>query len=372
MKRILTIFFALLFIAVICPCVSAEGQSDELDRLKQQIDDRLQNAADSDTSEEIRDMGVTPSDSEGISNIDPKEFFAMLWDKLKCSLSVPLVMLGRILAVSLICVAIEMISSEGTIAKSFSSLSTICVITVIADSLSGSFEALRSSIETINGFMITYIPVFTAVTTAGGHAVTAGAYSASTVLVCEVAELLESRLLLPFLSVITAITIVAAIDPKLKISGAADSVRRLTTWLLATVMLVFVGLMSIQGVTGNATDGLVSRTLRFAASSFIPVIGGSVSDAFLAVKSGVGVIKAAVGGFGLLAVFLIAIRPFLLIVSMKLTLWAAAIVNELLGLQKISVLLKSINSVLSIGVSILIAITSAFLIATAAVMSAAV
>ena len=71
----------------------------------------------------------------------------------------------------------------------------------------------------------------------------------------------------------------------------------------------------------------------------------------------------------MLAVFLIAARPFISIFSMKLALWAGRIVNELLGLRQTAEFLKSINSELSIAVSILISISAAFLIATAAVLS---
>ena len=369
MKKTAAIMIVAVMFILFCPCVYAQQNSDDLDRLRQQIDSRLQNAADSDTNYELREMGITPTDEKGIASLDIKGFFAMLWEKFLSSLSVPLVMLGRILAVTLIYSAAELLSTEGKLGETFGTISIICVITVMAEAVSSSFEALRSSIETINEFMIAYIPIYSAVTTAGGHAATAGAYSASTVLICEAAEMIASRLLIPFLSAVTAISVISAIDPKLKITSAADSIRKLTTWLLATVMLVFVGLMTIQGVTGSSADSLVSRTLRFAASSFIPVIGGSVSDAFLAVKSGMGVIKAAVGGFGLIAVFLIAVRPFMLLISMKLTLWAGRIANEMLGLTRAAAFLKSIDAVLSIGVSILIAITSAFLIATAAVMS---
>lgn len=360
----------MLVMCLICPTAFAEGESDEFLQLKEEIDYRLQNALDEDTAEELDSAGVTPSDSTGLTGLDQRSFFADLWDKFRDSLAQPLVMLGRILAVSLIYSAMTLLSpGGGGMEGHFGTVCVICVITVMADALSSSFEALQNSINAINTFMISYIPVFAAVTTAGGHAATAGVYSASTILVCEAAELIAARLLIPFLSSVTAITIVSSIDPQLKISGVADSIRKLTTWLLATVMLVFVGLLTIQGVTGSSADTLTSRTLRFAASSFVPVIGGSVSDAFLAVKSGMGVIRSAVGGFGMLAVFLIAVRPFMLLFSMKLALWAGRIANELLGLQRTADLLRSVNSVLSIGVSILIAITSAFLIATAAMMA---
>ena len=54
---------------------------------------------------------------------------------------------------------------------------------------------------------------------------------------------------------------------------------------------------------------------------------------------------------------------------MKLTIWAGRLANELLGQQRMAEFFKSINSVLSIGASILIAITAAFIIATAALLA---
>lgn len=370
MKNILTVIITFLMVIVFCPHVYAEMNNKQLDDLKYKIEERISSALDDDTESELRDAGITPTDIDSLTELDQRSFFASLWDKFTEMLTKPLVMLGRILAVSLIYSAMNMLCTENSeLTDVFGTLCVICVVTVMAESLSDSFERLQNSVNSINTFMISYIPIFSAVTTAGGHAATAGVYSASTVLVCEAAELISSKLLIPLLSTITALSVVSVTDPKLKISGFTDALRKLTTWLLSTVMLVFVGLLTIQGVTGKAADDLVSRTLRFTASSFIPVIGSSVSDAFLAVKSGAGVIKAAVGGFGMIAVFLIALRPFMLIISMKLTIWAGRIANELLGIQRTAEFLRNINSVLSIGLSILIAITAAFLIATAALMA---
>ncbi|MBQ8965248.1 sporulation protein [Ruminococcus sp.] len=368
MKKLSALILAFLLVVIFCPVTYAE--SEDLDSLKQQIDQRLENSLDEDILGELSEKGVTPTDSEAITQMDQRSFFEDLLDKLKQTAAEPVRMFGKILAVSLIYSAFELLSTEnGELKDAFGTVCVTGTVSLMSDALSSSFEALQDSISAINTFMVSYIPVFAAVTTAGGHPAAAGVYSSSTILVCEVTELVSSKLLIPFLSAVTAISIVSSIDPKLKISGVADSIRKLTTWLLATVMLIFVGLMTVQGVTGSAADNLLSRTLRFAASSFIPVIGSSVSDAFLAVKSGMGVIRTAVGGFGMLAVFAIAVRPFLLIFSMKLTIWAGRVANELLGLHRTADFLKSINSVLSVGISILITITAAFLIATAALMA---
>ncbi len=372
MKKLITLLLTALLAAMICPTVFAENDSEEFDRLKQRIDSSLNSALDEETAEELDEMGLAPSDSESLLKLDMRSFLSHTADKLRDSLTQPLVMLGRILAVSLIYCAMQLIcTDENSLSESFGTVSIICVMTLMADSLSSAYEALKDSIDAINSFMITYIPVYTAVTTAGGYAASAGVYSASTIVVCETTEIISSKLLIPLLSAVTALTMISAIDPKIKVSGFAGSISKLTTWLLATVMLIFVGLLSIQGATGGAADNLAAKTLRFAASSFIPVIGGSVSDAFTAVRGGMGVIRAAVGGFGVIAVFLTALRPFLLLISMKLTLWAGRIINELLGLQRTADFLKSINSVLSICTSVLITITSAFIIATAAMAALA-
>ena len=371
MKNILMFICALFLTVLFSPCAYAQSAEAELDRLKESIDLRLTEELDDDTLTELDDLGVAPSDSKGITSLDIRAFFGKLAAGAKDSIRLPAVMLGRIIAVSLIYSAMLQVCPESRgLSDAFSVICTVCVITVMTETISSIYDDLKDSIGCINTFMISYIPVFTAVTAAGGAPVTAEVYSSSTVLICEVTQFISSQVLLPCLSLLTALNVVSAIDPSLKISGFSESVRKLTTWLLATTMLIFVGLLSIRGVTGSAADDLTSRTLRFAASSFIPVIGTSVSDAFLAVKGGMGLIRSAVGGFGMLAVFLIAVRPFVAIFSIKLAVWTGRMINELLGLRQTATFLSGINSVLSIAVSILISITAAFIIATAAVMSA--
>ena len=79
-------------------------------------------------------------------------------------------------------------------------------------------------------------------------------------------------------------TLVSAINPSLDLGSLAESVKKLVIWVLGIVMTLFTGLLSIQSFAGAAADNLSARAVKFAASSFIPVIGGSVSEAYSAVK----------------------------------------------------------------------------------------
>ncbi len=366
MKRtvaLLVTAFALIFL---CPSAAAD---EELDSITDEINSRLDSIMDDDTKDFFDEQGISADDTDTLTDLDQRSIFKKLYDMFINALKTPIAVLGKILAISVIYAALKSMRTDaGSLDSVFGTVCVLSVITVISGTVSVCFEQLKSSIESINRFMISYIPILSSVTAAGGYAVTAGSYSASTVLICETAAFVSSKILIPFMSAVTAVTVVSAVDHNLKFAGAADSVKRLVTWLLATVTLIFVGLMSLKGITAASADSLTAKTLRFAASSFIPVIGGSVSDAFLAVKGSMGVIRSTTGAIGIIAVCIIAARPFIMLLAMKLVLWAGRISNDLMGLRETAELLRNMNSILSIGLSILITFTAAFIVSTASVL----
>ena len=116
---------------------------------------------------------------------------------------------------------------------------------------------------------------------------------------------------------------------------------------------------------------ITSETVKFAASSFIPVIGGSVSEAYSAVKGSIGVIRTSVGVIGVIIMSVIVAKPLLTLLAVKLAVWIGATINDIFGISNSGGLLKSINSVLSIGVSILAAYSIMFVISTSVVIMTA-
>ena len=165
-----------------------------------------------------------------------------------------------------------------------------------------------------------------------------------------------------------ALCIVGAINGSSNISGLSMSVRNFTKWVLTALMTVFTAVISIKGITGAAADSVASRTIRFAASSFIPIIGSSVSEAYSSVKGSLGVIRTSVGSIGIIVLFIIILRPLLSVIAVKFVIFLAKCVNEIFGQPRTAELLKSINSVLSIAMSILIAYAIFFTVATSILM----
>lgn len=69
----------------------------------------------------------------------------------------------------------------------------------------------------------------------------------------------------------------------------------------------FVGLLSIKGLLAGAADSAVAKGAKFLIGSFVPVVGGAVSDALGSIVSSLSLVRGATGAFGILAVLLIAL-----------------------------------------------------------------
>ena len=84
-----------------------------------------------------------------------------------------------------------------------------------------------------------------------------------------------------------------------------------------------------------------------------------------------GVIRPSVGVIGVIIMSVIVAKPLLTLLAVKLAVWIGATINDIFDISNSGGLLKSINSVLSIGVSILAAYSIMFVISTSVVIMTA-
>ena len=81
--------------------------------------------------------------------------------------------------------------------------------------------------------------------------------------------------------------------------------------MLTILLLTYVGYLTVSGVVAGTADAVAVKAARFTVSSMVPVVGGILSDAAETVLAGAGVLKNAVGVFGMLTILSICLVPFL-------------------------------------------------------------
>lgn len=369
MKKLFFIGIVICFF-MLCPMYTCCAETNsEFSQIIDEINSELENSLDDNVCDILDKEQISIKEPESISKINIKNIFGYIYDSFTNSLTKPIKMLGKILAVSIICIFIKNISPHNNSCSDiFGILCILTVIIIISNTISESFISLKNSIDQITNFLTAYIPIYASVASASGCVLSSGSYNTIMIFICECMALISSNILIPFLSSILAFTLVGTINPCINYVEIAETLKKTVIWILSISMLLFVGLMSIQGLTGSAADNLAVKTVKFAASSFIPVIGSSISDAYSAVKGSIGVIRTCVGSIGVIIVFIIAIKPIISIVLIKIIIWFAKILNDLFGEKEISNFLKSTNSVISIGLSIIIVYAIVFIIETSILM----
>ncbi|MGN1113717.1 MAG: hypothetical protein ACI4RC_01190 [Oscillospiraceae bacterium] len=371
MKRIISTLILCMIFVILPPFVYAEENTQQSDnsQILGELSDNMHSYTDDDVNKTLEENDISLENPESLRNISFGGVVRHVLSLFQNALKSPVIMLGKILAITVLCAAAEnMCPQNSQVSGAFKMLGILSVITVTYESIYSSVSLVQNAIDRISGFIISYTPVFSSITAVGGSTAVSASYYAMTLMACDIITVIGNKVIMPFVSIVTAMSVISAVNPRLNFSGAAESVKKACHWILGSGSSLFVGLLSIQGIAGSATDSLASKTAKFAASSFIPIVGGAVSDGYSAIKGSLGIIRSSVGVIGIIIVAIIVLPPMVSIVASKLMISISQTISGLFNQKECTQLLKSINAVLSISLSVMVCLSLVFIISTAVVM----
>ena len=359
---------AMIMMSFGCFADSDASSDSALDDYAAEISERLNEAIDEDTKQSMSKGGVTGSD---ISGLDINTILGSFFDELKASVREPIAVLARLTALLIITAAARSLAPASGVTSTFSFVTLLGCITIVYKNIYGSFSGVCEYLHRLNEFMIAYIPVYASVNAASGGIATGGGYYASALWVCELIAFAADRVIMPLLSILLAVAFTAAINPEMRFSSAAESMKNAVRITLTALMTAFSGLVSIKSFAASATDNAAARAVRFGAASFVPIIGGSVSEAYSTVHAGVGIIRTSVGTLGRAVMIFMLLKPLVTLISVKLTLECSRTISDILGIAEISELLRSASYAMSAAISATLCFSMMFMISTAIMMPAA-
>ena len=216
--------------------------------------------------------------------------------------------------------------------------------------------------------MLAYIPIMTVILTAGGSAAGAGAYYASVIAAGEGVSRLCSDVIVPFLNMFLGLSIVSSVAPNVNLSGFTGLISRTFKWLLGFSMAVFTSVIGIKQLLSNSLDTVSVRAVKFAVSSFVPVVGSALADAYKTVQGSIGVLKTGTGVFVIIAVAVTFLPVIIQGVLWSLTLSVGKSLSETLGMAQAAKLLDALGAVFSAVISVALCVSAIYIISTAVVL----
>ncbi|MBQ4137721.1 MAG: hypothetical protein IJD67_06380 [Clostridia bacterium] len=245
-------------------------------------------------------------------------------------------------------------STKGSLDGAFSGISSLCVCVYIFTVIAALFETVAEYLGTLASFASAVTPVVSIAYAAGGN-ISAATVSNSGLMLCiAVIENICAYFLYPLLSLIAAMTVASSLAPAIRINTLTGFLRGVMMLGISFTVTAISAIMSLQHTLACASDTLGARAVRFAASSFIPIVGSAVSEAVRTVAGSVGYIRSSIGGIGIVVVILITLPVFISLMLVRINLAISASLSDMLGCERETQVLKQA----SLLVNVLIALVS--------------
>lgn len=314
-----------------------------------------------------------PEDVQELMPVDTESFAEGLWKVIKSALAKLQPDIADAAQVCLSLVAVVMLVSilRQLPGGSVQVVELAGMLTVAALLLTRTNSMIRLGTETVtqlSEYGKLLLPVMTAAMAAQGGTTSSAALYAGTAAFDAVLSTLIAKLLVPMVYVFLVLSVASGATGEDMLKKLRDFVKWLISWCLKTILYVFTGYMGITNVVSGSADAAAVKATKLTISGMVPVVGGILSDASEAIIVGAGVMKSAVGVYGLLAITAIWISPFLQLGVQYLLLKLTAAVCEVFGVKQMTELIQSFSSAMGLLLGMTGAVCFLLLISTVCFM----
>ncbi len=223
----------------------------------------------------------------------------------------------------------------------------------------GFISDTKKSLEDISKFTQTLMPIMMTLLASVGAKGTVSMLGPSHVLLSTVLISFCVKVILPIILIgFITITINGILSDN-KLKGFSDFMKNSSSWLMGGVFVIFSAIIALQGITSGVTDGISIRSIKYAISSSVPIIGASISDNFSAVLLSALSIKSASGIMGIIVIISIVVAPIINIWAfiILLNLFSACVhpfASDFIGNQVRNVTeFMKLTAIVLLGVSVL-------------------
>lgn len=325
-----------------------------------------QNLSD-EASRALSELGVTSADADALSALSFENVMAALSKMAGSGMTAPLKGLITMTAVLLLCsmlTAYQNILTES--GETVQTVAVLCLSGAVAVPAVGFIGTAGDVIAQCANLFLAYIPIMAVVLAASGKAVSSASYQALTVAAGQGVMRVSSDMILPLLHIFLGIAVSSGIAPQVGLGGFLSLITKLTKWLLGFVMAIFTAVLSLRQAASGALDSLGSKAARFALSSFVPVVGSALSEAYKTVQGSLHVLRSGLGIFVILALAFTFLPVLLQGLGWSLCLFVGKALAEALGVSHCAKLLEALGTVFSTLTAVLLCVPAVLLIAAAA------
>ena len=355
MKKAVFLVALFLFSAMVLSVPAFAEDGNLYENSYRLIDDgRLSEIIKDNENDFFKENGIDIKDYGWVNKITAKNSIKEILSIVKEKIRTPIKALLSIVSIILISSAVSTFESKGEIYKTLLLFSALVVSVIIAADIWNLISNAVNGIRHISSFMLSFIPIFISALVLSGKAASGTASGGLLLLISQAVNLFASDFIMPIMGGYLSIGIMSTVTPFDFAEQVGEFIKKAATFLLTAIFTVFVGIMGIQTSVNSAADTLGVKTAKFLVGTCVPIGGGALSEATNMLYGSMSLVKSSVGIYGVVIIVLTAL-PFII----EVALWRGALIISSLiaksfNQKEISMLLISVDSVLSVLFSILL------------------
>ena len=356
----------------------AESEKDAEEILGENVDDNLENI---DMSQLDKLLSTLTDDfktlfGDDVANTakeiihgnytgDFNEFFAVLLSGISKNV---LDILPTILTIVAIAVLYSLLGgfTSGFIQKPtekliyFATYSTMILIVMVE--VGGVIKLTTDTITNVKTLMEGIFPILLTLTTLLGGVTSSAVFKPMMTTLVTFITVFVSNIVIPMFIAAISFSIVGNLTKSVKLDKLTDFFKSSATYILGGVFGIFIAFLTFQGLTGGVIDSISVKTAKFAMQSYIPILGGYLSDGFDLMMASIVLIKNSIGVIGLLMLLSIIALPTVKIILLSLGLKLASGIIEPISDSKFSKMLSNISSNMTLLIISLVGVGFMFLL----------
>lgn len=322
---------------------------------------------------QLKDIGVTSPSWQELNSMSFFDIFGSIMNTIQQQSVTPLNCVVKIMGVVMLVALINSVKSSlgsSSLTAVLNSVATLTVSIILIQPVCQTIEYSTTIIKLSADFMLIFIPVMAGIMLTMGQSLqAAGSYTMVMGAGTAVSQI-SNNILVPLLNTFLGISVVSGISQRVNLSGFCELINKVLKWVLTFTMSVFTAILTMQSIISSSADSAGVKATRFAISSFVPLVGGALSEAYQTVRGCMGMLKSGVGVFAILATGTIYLPA---IISCLLWLAAINIAIALAGvfdMGDIIKLLKSVTTVINSLIAILLCCMIIFIVSSAIMLMA--
>ncbi|WP_333860381.1 stage III sporulation protein AE [Clostridium sp.] len=244
------------------------------------------------------------------------------------------------------------------------------IIIIMSKSFYIGVDIAKSAINQMTGFMVALIPVLITLVASVGGFVEAAVMDPVIIGAITVSSNLFMYIIIPVISMSFVLQFVNNLSLDYKIDKLTKLLNQGALWTQGIIMTIFIGVITIRGITSKTIDQVTVKTAKFAVDNFVPIVGKSLSDAISTVAGYSVLLKNALSSLGLVVIIAMLLFPIVKLIIMIVLYKLTAALIEPISDGRLVNCINSAGDSLILIMSCLICVSIMFFIMISIVASA--